>query len=32
MFEKPENTESHIIEATWTDYLQSCSGEKIIEN
>jgi len=32
MFEKPENFESHPISERWKDYLENCSGEKIIEN
>jgi hypothetical protein len=32
MFDKPEGEESHPITATWPQYLESCSGEKIIEN
>lgn len=30
-FDRPEAT-SQYLKATWPDYLQSCSGEKIIEN
>ena len=32
MFERPENSTSHLIQDSWSDYLKSCSGEKIIEN
>lgn len=31
IFDHPEN-ESKLIPNTWTSYLESCSGEKIIEN
>lgn len=30
-FDRPDDV-SHNLTATWSDYLQSCSGEKIIEN
>lgn len=30
-FDRP-NIESRIIDASWSEYLESCSGEKIIEN
>ena len=32
MFDRPEGSESHLINSTWPQYLETCSGEKIIEN
>jgi hypothetical protein len=32
MFDKPEGQEPMLITSTWKDYLEDCSGAKIIEN
>lgn len=32
MFDKPEGQEPVLINAKWKDYLDDCSGDKIIEN
>lgn len=32
MFDKPEGQEPILIQSTWKDYLEDCSGAKIMEN